>query len=254
MYAIALRSLPPADPPQVQALAGALGTTAYEARARLMVPGGGPAVVARVPDGAAASALATRLRAAGFVPLVVDTATMSTAATRFATRRLGWDARMLLVTDRAGHERQVAWGDIRLIVRATGIHTGEVTETQTQRKFSAGRAMLTGGLMLTKKQTTSTTHATEDWQAFMVVYPSAGSPIEIQELETLYEGPDAPPQPTRQATFMHILQHLRTACPQAAYHDALMRRAGQLQLLGPTLAPEQYLDVALALVEAAHRT
>ncbi|MEZ4467466.1 MAG: hypothetical protein R3F43_24240 [bacterium] len=204
-------------------------------------------VVASFGDAGEAEALRLVLQKAGFSALVVD----STAGPPpVAARRVELGS-MARFTTRAGEVHAVPWGEVRLLLRATGIAVGEETETQTSRSFSAGRALLTGGLLLTKKTTTTTTTSTEAWSSLLVVYPAHGPPIAVSESEVLYDGPGQPTQPTRQATFTHIVERLRAAAPRAVYDDRLMRRAGQLQLLGRTLQPEAHLDVALAVLAAS---
>ncbi len=247
MYVVVLRSLPPPEPATVQALAAALGVLPYEARSKLVVLGGGPSVVAKLADGGRAQGLAAALSQAGFAPLVVDENAVRQAPV-FEARRLSFDAGGLQVEERGGATRSVGFGAIAMVLRATGISTGSVTESTTRNTFSAGRALLTGGLMLTKKQTTFTTQATEEWQGLLMVYPAGGMPLRIDE-GVLLEGP-GPSQPTRQAAFAYIIEQLRSRCPQAVYDDRLMRRAGQLQLLGAGLPPEEHLELALAILAA----
>lgn len=247
MYVVVLRSLPPPEPATVQALATALGVLPYEARGKLLVQGGGPTVVAKLADGGRAQALAQALTRVGFAPLVV--AGDEAHEPMFEARRLSFEQGGFQVEDRGGERRAIDAGAVRLVLRATGISSGVATETQTRRSFSAGRALLTGGLMLTKKQTTTTTHATEAWVGQVVVHSLVGSPVRIEE-GVLLEG-EGPTQPTRQAAFVYIIEQLRARCPQATYDDRLMRRAGQLQLLGAGLPPEEHLELALAILAAA---
>jgi hypothetical protein len=55
-------------------------------------------------------------------------------------------------------------------------------------------------------------------------------------------------QQTRQANFSYLLEELRRHRADARYDDRLLTRAGQVQLLGPSLSPEQYLDIATSLL------
>ncbi|MCA9527328.1 MAG: hypothetical protein KC549_13650, partial [Myxococcales bacterium] len=192
------------------------------------------------------SALRRALAAGGFDPCVVD---MAAVPRPVVARRveLGTMARF---TTRAGEVHAVPWSEVRLLLRATGIVVGEETESHTTRGFSASRALISGGLLLTKKTTHTTTRSTEEWSSHLIVHRDFGPPLSVPEAEVLFDGPGQPVQPTRQATFAFIIERLRAAAPQATYDDRLQRRAGLLQLLGRTLPPETHLDVALAVLAA----
>lgn len=241
--------LPPLTPDLLKAVADALGVIAYEARARLALPEA-PVILASLADAAAAADMRAAVSQAGLDVFTLDMACAPTH--RFVARRvhLGDEARF---TDRAGMEYAVPWSQLRLILRVTGIVIGEATEVQTGRKLAAGRALMTGGLMMTKKTTRTTTRATQDYQPFLYVEADGAAPIIIREAEVLFDGPGTPAQPTRQAAFMHILQRLRAAAPQAVFDDRLMRKAAQARLLGRALSPEAHLDVAIAVLARALR-
>ena len=247
MHILALRSLPIVTPDLLKAVGDALGVIAYEARARLSVPQA-PVVLASLADGSAARAMGKALSAAGLDVFTLDMDQVSSH--RFFARRvhLGDDARF---TDRAGMEYTVPWSQLRLILRVTGVSFGEAVETQTGRTLAAGRAIMTGGLMMTKKTTTTTTRKTTDYKPFLYLRADDSAPIIIREEDALFDGPGVPSQPTRQATFLYILERLRAAAPQAVYDDRLMRQPDQARLLGRALAPETHLDVALAVLARA---
>jgi hypothetical protein len=154
-------------------------------------------------------------------------------------------------TDRAGLSYAVPWSEIRQIFRVTGVSTGTATDVQTGRKLAAGRALITGGLMMTKKTSRTTTRATQEYAPFLYIRAAGDAPIVIREAEVIFDGPGIPAQPTRQAAFLHILERLRSGAPQAVFDDRLMRRAGQTRLLGRSLSPERHLNLALAVLAHA---
>ncbi|HVT14839.1 MAG TPA: hypothetical protein VHQ90_01495 [Thermoanaerobaculia bacterium] len=49
------------------------------------------------------------------------------------------------------------------------------------------------------------------------------------------------------------MAELRRRCAQAVYDARLAKRGGQAQLLGPTLAPQRHLDVAISVLARALR-
>jgi hypothetical protein len=114
MHVVALRSLPPPEPARVTALAQILGLTAYEARSRLMAPGGGPTVLGQQADADAADAMARALRAAGFDPLVLDAGRAEGEGDRFVVRRFRLTDAAIEATNRAGAQQVVPYPAVRL--------------------------------------------------------------------------------------------------------------------------------------------
>jgi len=78
MHVVAISSWKEETAGLVQALASALGITAFEARPRMI--GNGPAVVASFADAEMALALAKKLNQIGFATLVVDALTIRSKA------------------------------------------------------------------------------------------------------------------------------------------------------------------------------
>jgi hypothetical protein len=253
MLTVVLHHMPPNEDTAARALAGALELTPVEARGRLAVPQGGPAIVGRRADPAAAADLVARLNAAGFKAFALDADRVETDARRTAARRFSLGATELQVETRAGETRALPYADVRLLLRATGIFSETTTTTVESRQFSAGRALVSGGLVLTKGKTTTTKETEEAWEGWLVVYPHDGPAIVFREAGTLWDGLGAALQPTRLANFTQLCTLLRARCPAAPYDDRLMRRAGQVQLLGPGFAPESSLDLALAVLAATPR-
>lgn len=253
MFAIVLHHMPPVDDTSARALAAALESAPVEARGRLSVPGGGPAIAARRADRVAAEALVARLSAAGFRAFTLDADRVQTDAGRTVVRRFTFDASALEVETRAGDRRRVLYADFRFLARATGISSETTSKTVEGRQFSAGRALVSGGLMLTKAKSTTTSETQETWEGWLLVYVSEGPALVFRESGTLWDGLGTALQPTRQANFIQLCTLLRARNSTAPFDDRLMRRAGQSQLLGPGLDPESNLDLALAVLVATPR-
>lgn len=247
MHVVALRSLPPPEPTWVKALAEVLDLTPYEARGRLAVGGGGPVVLGVRRDVREVDALVAALRGAGFEPLALSDEAIESDEDRFVVRRFRLTADGIEATDRAGAQQTVPAAAVRLALQATGISVESTTETTTTRKLSAGRAIATGGLMMSRTQKTSTTRTSEAWSGCLFVF-GAGPTLAFRETELAYDPADGPVLPTRHGNFARLVAELKARCPGAIWDDRLVRRAGQTQLLGPTLPPEDNLDVALALL------
>jgi hypothetical protein len=249
VFIVALHRRPDADEAQVRALAAALELTAVEVRGRLA--GEGPVVVARRADRGAADALAVAVRGAGFIPLVVDADAVENDADRFVVRRLAIEGGVLHGEDRAGEARELACRDVRLLVRATAIAVETTTETTKTRQFSAGRALVTGGLSMTKTTKTTRTRSEESWTGRLYCLTGSSAPWVFDEDELVHDGLGQPLEPTRLANFNRVCERLRAECAAARYDDRLMRHAGLTRLLGPWLDPASHLDLAVALLAAS---
>lgn len=158
-------------------LAGALGVTAYEARPRVNVPGGGPAVVASFAASAQAQECAARLQDAGFKTLVLQPDQMETDANRLLVRQIDFHPHTLEFTSHTGRQIDLPYCDVYLLLRGAGIITQVEVEQSTKKKFSPGRAVATGGLMMRKKVKTVTTNTTQERQPFCHVYAPEHPPI-----------------------------------------------------------------------------
>ncbi len=74
-----------------------------------------------------------------------------------------------------------------------------------------------------------------------------------RESELLYRSLGGVLHPSRAANFAQVVSEVRRRCPQAVYDERLASRPGQAQLLGPSLAPAQHLDVAISVLAGALR-
>jgi len=230
-------------------LAGLLATTAYEMRSRVMAPGGGPAVVARFAEAGPATACAEALRQAGFAVLVIDSA--APVREPFPVHRLFLGTEGLRAVSRQEQGLEIPYAAVQLLVRGTGISTSSTTETSTERKFSLGRAVATGGLVMSKTQKTVTESTSEARESFCVLYAAGQPPLVLRQAAMDYQPFGADLKPTRDANFNWACSELRRRCGHAAWDERLQTRAGQVQLLGPGLPPEQYLDLAIRLLARA---
>jgi hypothetical protein len=146
---------------------------------------------------------------------------------------------------------EVPWGEARLLLR--GVHRVEHTRTQIvqQRKLSLGRAVLTGGLMVTKTVKKSKHEVLVENEGFLQLYAPGRPPLDFRQADLNYAGlvpAGAALQPSVAANFVQLVAALRAACPRAVYDERLATLPGQARLLGPSLQPERYLDLAVTLL------
>ncbi|OGQ14914.1 MAG: hypothetical protein A2138_16210 [Deltaproteobacteria bacterium RBG_16_71_12] len=249
MYVVAIDnpSSPGTSVAPVEDLAAALGVSVYDARPHLANTG--PRVVALRGDEADAQRLAHSLAARGFAAYLVGPEQVVPLASLFCARsfRLG-DGRVRGV-HRDGSVLDVDLTSASFLVRGTIVSSTFEKTTSTTTKVAVGRALLTGGLAVTKKVTKTTTAETKEREGFLLVRTPAHDML-FREGDTLYDGLGPKPPATRQAGFVHLVEALRVGAPRAAYDERLTTRPGQHAILGALLAPEDSLDIAVAVVVA----
>jgi len=91
-----------------------------------------------------------------------------------------------------------------------------------EKKFSAGRALLTGGLMLTKSTTKEqrvTSHEAE--QVIYLFRASGETPWIVRERGAIYTGLGADLKPSSAQSFQTLIAKLRESAPHAVYDERL---------------------------------
>lgn len=232
-------------------LAGVLGITAYEARPRVTVPGGGPAVVASFAASAQAQKCAARLNAAGFKTLVLQPDQMETDANRLLVRQIHFCPNALKITCHDGQQVDLPYHEVKLLLRGAGIITQIEVEQHTKKKFSPARAVATGGLMMRKKVKTATTNTTQERQPFCHLYAPGHPPIALRQTDMDYSSLGENLQLSQDANFNWISAELCRRCTSAEWDERLLTRPGLAQVLGSRFDPERYLDLAISLIARA---
>lgn len=248
MHIVAIYNLPEKKELLAATLALALKATVYEALSRLKSLGHGPLVVGVSATLGQAEELWTRLKTSGFDAVLLKDEEIETDENRLVVQkfRIGGDA---LIAESGTSERvAVNYGSIDLIIRGTSIAQTTLTENEKERKFAPGMALLTGGLKMTKTTEYSVENTTQQREGFFLLYSGDQKTLVFRESRLVYSSLGAALQTTRRANFSLLLQELRRRSPDACYDDRLLTRAVQVQLLGPSLNPEQYLDIATSLL------
>jgi hypothetical protein len=247
VYVVAIHYAPGSGEPLAGPLAEALDKTAYEARARLSDPEGGPAVVANYGEIELAWACAGRLRANGIQPILVTPEDVESDAQRFVARTFELGARGLTAMSRRGETAEIAYERIDLLLH--GVRIDERTEVrQTERKkFSAGRALLTGGLVLSKTTRKVEKITTEERDEFLHLYSDDRPALAFHATDLNYQSLGPALQPSTTANFAWLAGRLRAATPRARHDARLANRAGRARILGPSLK-DRHLDIAISLL------
>jgi hypothetical protein len=247
VYVIAIHYQPGTGEALAAPLAEALGGTLYEARARLSDPEGGPAVVATYGEIEPAWACTGRLRANGFAPILITPEEVESNASRFVVRTFTLGSQSFTAVSRRGETAEIAYREIDLFLKATRLEEHTEVKTTEQRKFSAGRALLSGGLMLTKKTRTVKQVTTEERDDFFQLYSEGRPPVVFHASGLNYQPLGPPLQPSVAANFARLVEIVRSSAPQARYDERLANRAGRARILGPLLK-DRHLDVAVSLL------
>jgi hypothetical protein len=235
-------------------LAGALDVTPYEARARVMVPGGGPAVVGAFAAPADAAACVRRLQGAGFATLIVDSSEIARDDNRFDVYQIRFGGDALEAVARNGGHRSVPFASVTLLLRGMAFGRAVESSVVREKKFSPGRAVLSGGLLLRKTVETVTETTTSYQKLFLMIYAAGQSPLVLNPEQMDFSTLGSNLRLTREANFAWVCAELRRNCARAVWDERLQTRQGQAQLLGPTLSPDVYLDLGIALLARAAAT
>ena len=233
-------------------LAAVLQRTVYEASSRVRAPGGGPSVIARYADPRAARDAAALLRTRGFDTLLLGEEEIEDDARRFVVRGFELRAEELTVESN-GATLAVRYQDVELLVRGIRFVLHELAAPPPTRKLSLMRAALSGGLMLTKPVRPPRQPPVEEREGFLHLYARGMPPLAWREGRLNYRSLGKALLPSRHANFAQVVAELREHCPAAAYDERLATRAGQAQLLGPTLSADDHLAVAISVLAAALR-
>jgi len=253
MHVVAIHSLKDDKHNMAGTLAAVLKGTAFEALSRLRAPGSGPFVVGVFAEQEQAAALAGQLESGGFSATVLSAGELETEAGQWCIRRFGLNEHELRVESIDGQSRTIAYQDIDLILRGTGISSSTSLETMKQRKFDPGAAVLSGGLKMTKMTKTTREVTKEEREPFFTLYAANNPTLLFRENSLVYDALGSARGLSRSANFAQLTAEMRRRCPVARYDDRLLNRAGSAALLGPSLSPEEHLVVATALLSKALR-
>lgn len=248
MHIAAIHNLPDNKDELANALAAALGATLYEARSRLRVPGKGPLVVSVSGERDAVEKVVKKLQSSGFDAIVLDQNEIESESNQFIVKKFRLDDEELVVE--SGKERSLAvdYRSIDLILRGTCIALRSETQSVKERKFSLGRTVLSGGIIITKSTKSTRQVTTEDREGFFNLYSGNRLTLVFRESALIYDSLGSALKPSRVANFAYLLAELRQRQPNTVFDDRLLRRAEQAVLLGPLLSPEEHLEIAISLL------
>jgi len=229
-------------------LSGIIGVTPYEAGSRLNVAGRFPVVVAVYAEHASAEETAGRLRSAGFGTVVLSQDEIESESRRFIVRKFSFDDRQLRVESRQGEGLVVDYSQVEVMLRGTCIEQVTKSWVEKEKKLSLGRAVISGGLMLSKTIEKHHVDTSENREGFLHLYAGRRYILVFRETSLVYSSLGPMLRPTRSANFALVTAELKRRCHGAFYDDSLLNRSVQTRILGPLFNPEEHLDIAITLM------
>lgn len=218
MILVALAELATGVEAEAPLLAGDLGLPVYEAR--LLLAGERPKVVLRTSDEARAHALLAKLRGRRHAAFACDAgAIVSTQdMPKLGSFTLG-DAAL---RNQAGEELEYA--DLLALLRAMRVVQSTGTKIVSERKLALGTALLTGGIINTKKATREVTVRAEEREQLVYLVRRSGAPCWVAaEHTTSYGGLGDDMAPSKAENLARLTRELRRRAPEAAYDERLLR-------------------------------
>jgi len=190
------------------------------------------------------------LQSLGFVVLTLEAGSAPTDRERVIARRIEFANGSVCITDREGRTHACAPSSISLLQRGTRTSTTSEKVTTSERKIDVGRAVMTGGLMLTKTTEKTSIKTTQNAEAFLLVQRNDAEPdLMLYERRIDYAGLGAEMQPVSRGNLETVWTKLKAMAP--ALVDDRVSRPGFVSGL-PTTADDP-VDLALFLVALARR-
>jgi hypothetical protein len=229
--------------------AAAIGLAAADVRMRLS--GLLPRVLLSDREGDELAEAAAALNRLGFATIICDPALAPTDDERIVGRRVEITGERLRVWDGADACHECQRADVALIQRGVRATVERRTVTTTQSRLDPARAILSGGLILTKKTTQSQTLTNETRDAFLLIQRADGAGdlmLYERRLDYRFLGPEM--QPSSHPNFERLVARVRLFCPAVPVDDRVARPGFVGGLPSTTSDPT---DLALYLITLAAR-
>ena len=194
---------------------------AYDLRLRLA--GALPVVFARVGDETEARGHVEFLRARGHGAVSCDVAAVPGPEDQLMPVDFELTATALRGTATGGRPFELPYTEIVAMVHVASVMSTEHTVTTREKKFSPGRAVLSGGLVLSKKVDRVEKAVTHDQERAIYMFcRSHPAPFVWKEHTLRYEGLGDQRQLTTAQNFLTLSERLRTLAPDAFHDDRLL--------------------------------
>jgi hypothetical protein len=238
----------PQAPDVITEAARATGLAPADVRSRLAGPL--PRVLLTEPDPERARSFASALEILGFAVLICDSRAAPRDDDRLLARRLEWVGGDHLCVNTSNEREEVPGSSLILIQKGFRIETSTDVTKKSERRLDLTRALLTGGLLLTKKVETKSTKTATTRHAFLLLHRAdGGRDVMIYEHQIDYRFLGTDLQPSRTANFDRLVARFRSWAPRVAYDDRVGRPGFVSGLPSTTVPP---VDLGLWLVQLVH--
>jgi hypothetical protein len=217
---------------ELPALAKLLGVVPYDLRLR--IAGATPVVLTTTPDLARAKELTSLLRMRGHGIVVCDGDAVPGPNQQVAVREFVFGASTFECKDGPGRAIDIPYVDIQALVRVAQISTAEQTTTTTEKKFNAGMAVVSGGLIMSKKVEKVAHTASETREQVLYLfrrgYTERPTPIVFRESYVRYQGLGTALKPSTILNIGTLAETLRARVPHALYDARFMTQKRKVGL------------------------
>jgi len=222
---------------EVRALSPVVGRGAYELR--LALASAPPVTLAQTEDLHAAKRILASLRGRGHGAVACDLGSVASSASMAIPREFRFEAQAFVGEVPGEGEARIEYAKIAALLPALHTSVSESSSEHTQKKFSLTRAALSGGVILTKKQTVREHETTQERERVAYVMSASGTGhLLLCESRLRYTGLGARIGRSSTENFTTTLAVLREYAPRAPFDDRLLRqkRSGGSLSIGGTVA------------------
>jgi hypothetical protein len=160
----------------------------------------------------------------GFVAFSCDPAAAPSDDDRLLVRGIEVEAGALAFLDGQGNRHAYEGSAVSLFQRGVRVTTTSETVTTNERRLDVGKAVLTGGLMVTSKVQKQSVRTEEAREAFLLLQRNDGQPdAVIYERRVDYRFLAADKQPASHANLERTLARLRALAPDTPVDDRVAR-------------------------------
>jgi hypothetical protein len=206
------------------------------------------------PGRAAAEELAAQLSLKGIPSLTIDTALLPQIRPLYPVTRFVLGESTLQVEGAGEKPLEIEFAKFELLILATCRSDQlQTTKTATKRKFSMGKTLLAGGIPMTKKVKQTMISATEDHDKTLWLYSNHREIPCFNCNKLNYSGLGSARQLTRELNFKSLQQELLRLASHADCDERLLNRATQIKILGQSLNPDIYLNLAFEVLYQTHK-
>jgi hypothetical protein len=165
------------------------------------------------------------LRDRGYGAVACETATVASGRQQIVPREFRFNDGVLSGVDDTGKPFELALSQVVALIRATSIATVENNTTTQTKQLALGRALVTGGLVMSKKveHTSTSTHEARE-QVLYLFINSGLRPLCFKETMLRYQGLGAAIKPTVSQNFATLVETLRANAPEALYDDRFLKQ------------------------------